>query len=83
MENFFGFNYLFFFTIILYSTVVAGDIDSLQQSSVIEESDLEREITQEADIGLEDGKNLHLVLVFTLFRLKLCNARKNILIYLI
>ena len=71
MENFWGFNYLFFFTIILYSTVVAGDIDSLQQSSVIEESDLEREITQEADIELEDGKNLHLVLVFTLFRSKI------------
>ena len=51
--------------------MVAGDIDSLQQSSVIEESDLEREITQEADIGLEDGKNLHLVLVFTLFRSKI------------
>ena len=48
--------------------MVAGDIDSLQQSSVIEESDLEREITQEADIELEDGKNLYQVLVFTLFR---------------
>ena len=57
MENFFGFSYLFFFTIILYSTVVAGDIDSLQQSRFIEESDLVREIAQESDIGLENGKN--------------------------
>ena len=71
MDNSFGFNYLFFLTIILYSTAVAGDIDSLQQSSVIEEIDLEREISQEADIGLEDGKNLHLVLVFTLYRSKI------------
>ena len=51
--------------------MVAGDIDSLQQSRVIEESDLEREIAQESDIGLEDGKNLYLILVLTLYRSKI------------
>ena len=61
MENFFGPGYLFFFIIVLYSTLVAGDIEALQQSRVIEESDIEHDIALEEERGLEDGKYLHLI----------------------
>ena len=55
MENFLGLGYLFFLTIILYSTVVAGDLEDLQQPRVIVESDLEHDIALEAERVLEDG----------------------------
>ena len=55
MENFLGLGYLFCFIIILHSTLVAGDVEALQQPRVIKESDLEHEIALEAERGLEDG----------------------------